>query len=1153
MNSFGTTTKWNRSKIMIVGAGRAGKTAFTRSMTGEAFDEHLQSTIGINAFSCDIQEMGAMESIGARTGENGDEADKDNNNKWEKYEERTKLLEGAIARGMKEKEKEKESPKPTGNPMEMKSKPVKPVAVRNRNTEPSQVENIPITSSDQEISTKNTSDTQLEEIFFDENDLSKEITSAETDSEEIVRCLADNVKLAHSKYIVSIYDYGGQSVFNAIHPFLLTKYGVYVVVFDMRELVNNEKDREECLKNIRFWLNAIAIHSYDESRKEMAPIILVGTRKDFIKTPEEHEIVSKLLNETFQRHHAWPFIVSHRKGHGKRGTTTFCFYPVDNREGRNDESIQQILLNMEQEIEKSWFVNEELPLVWLKVIDQMKSLSQPSLTYSTVVSIAKESRMSEKSVPFFLKFLQEMGIAMWHDEPSLRDVIILDPVKYFVEPATVIICKHSQGTKDQDATWHLLKIHEECQRKYFEDWQLMLETGLLSESLLSALLSEYPQREEIVLLMKKYGLLLEFEIGQRREEFVNDGGDGGKRFFLVPSLLPEGLQDRLEDKPDSPNAKETNNPLLRQGKWEFSLAFSASKLLFQGEKLIKKESLKQTGFLPSGLWERFLCRSLQSCFKELTVQDLACNVKREGAFLSYQGQRFEIRHDSLYNRIIVEGFGENPIPIYFRLSEIVQTILDETYGSLKVLTLLSAFPPELQLFNEDLNDYLINFAFIEKSIAENKDLSLLSGSNSCSLSWSVMRSFYNIWLFHYKQTLPLSSYDIFLSYRWNAQDSPLVSSLFQQFCRYDLSSSSSSSSAKEEDKVDYSPISVFVDQQRLQDGENYRNAFVTALLESRVIVPVITVEALKKMIYHDPNQIDNLLLEWILSLGLEETREKGGGKSTEGKIVPIIFGSYELEISTKEIIQIKEITALHDLLLKTEEKEVGEEARNGGKQELKKEKKNILSILPAILPRATIQAADQLLQTKGMNLPTSLETITIPQILERLLLFQGIYCSASSSFQFPMKMDSLAGEFAERLIQSLYLLYHNYPNLKEKRLQNNHDYYFYNQTIAFKVNDEITEKTQTLSLKEENESDYSPKVVKLPPSTANIINYQEAWLLLQKNSKVLDVPALQELLNELGIDAAEEMKYLQESDLRRISLLLKTVPQKQFLQIFNLE
>jgi GTPase SAR1 family protein len=1126
---------------MIVGAGRAGKTAFTRSMIGEAFDEHLQSTIGINAFSCDIQEMGAMESLRTRE-ERGEEGDKDNNNnKWEKYEERTKLLEGAIARGVKEKEK--------GNPMEMKSKPLKPFTVRNRNMDtPSQLESSSIALSEQDNSTRNTSDTRMEEeIYFDENDLSKEITSAETNSEEIVRCLADNVKLAHSKYIVSIYDYGGQSVFNAIHPFLLTKYGVYVIVFDMRELVNNnEKDREECLKNIRFWLNAIAIHSYDESRKEMAPIFLVGTRKDFISTPEEHEIVSKLLNETFQRHHAWPFIVSHRKGHGKRGTTTFCFYPVDNREGRNDGSIQQILLNMEQEIEKSWFVNEELPLVWLKVIDQMKSLSQPSLTYSTVVNLAKESQMSEKSVPFFLKFLQEMGIAMWHDEPSLRDVIILDPVKYFVEPATVIICKHSQGTKDEDATWHLLKIHEECQRKYFEDWQLMLETGLLSENLLSALLSEYPQREEIVLLLKKYGLLLEFEIGKRREELVSDGDVDGKRFFLVPSLLPASLQERLDDKPDSTNENETNNP-SRQAKWEFSLAFSASKLLFQGEKLIKKDSLKQTGFLPSGLWERFLCRSLQSCFKELTVQNLACNVKREGAFLSYQGQRFEIRHDSLHNRIIVEGFGENPIPIYLLLSEIVQRILDETYGSLKVLTLLSGFPPELQLFKEDLHGYLINFAFIEKSIAENKDLSLLSGNNSCSLSWSAMRSFYNIWLFHYKQSLPLSSYDIFLSYRWNAQDSPLVSSLFQQFCRYDLSSSSSSSSStREKDKEDYCPISVFMDQLRLQDGENYRNAFVAALLESRVIVPVITVEALKKMIYHDPNQIDNLLLEWILSLSLEETREKRGSNSTEGKIIPIIFGSYELEISTKEIIRIKEITALHDLLLKTEEKE-GDE----GKQELKKEKRNIMSVLPAIIPRATIQEAEQLLQTKGMTLPTSLETITIPQILERLLLFQGIYCSSASSFQFPLKMDSLAAEFAERLIQSLYLLYHNNPDLKEKRLQNNHDYYFYNQTITVKEKEEITEKTlsvQTLEEKDELTSSYSLSI-----SAANIINYQDAWLLLQKNSKVLDVPALQELLNELGIDAEEEMKYLQENDLRKISLLLKSVPQKQFLQILHLE
>ena len=46
--------KWERSKIMVVGEERAGKTALTNSIIGKPFVETL-STIGINELTCDIK------------------------------------------------------------------------------------------------------------------------------------------------------------------------------------------------------------------------------------------------------------------------------------------------------------------------------------------------------------------------------------------------------------------------------------------------------------------------------------------------------------------------------------------------------------------------------------------------------------------------------------------------------------------------------------------------------------------------------------------------------------------------------------------------------------------------------------------------------------------------------------------------------------------------------------------------------------------------------------------------------------------------------------------------------------------------------------------------------------------------------------------
>ncbi|MFX8569923.1 hypothetical protein ABTM09_20770, partial [Acinetobacter baumannii] len=48
---------WNRSKIMIVGEGRAGKTALANSIIGRKFEE-TTSTIGIEQFTCDVKVEG---------------------------------------------------------------------------------------------------------------------------------------------------------------------------------------------------------------------------------------------------------------------------------------------------------------------------------------------------------------------------------------------------------------------------------------------------------------------------------------------------------------------------------------------------------------------------------------------------------------------------------------------------------------------------------------------------------------------------------------------------------------------------------------------------------------------------------------------------------------------------------------------------------------------------------------------------------------------------------------------------------------------------------------------------------------------------------------------------------------------------------------
>lgn len=80
---------WGRSKIMIVGEGRTGKTALSRSILGEPF-VHTESTIGITQLTCDVHYI----QVGHGS---GDERGEDETCVWSPFSKPAKELEAALA------------------------------------------------------------------------------------------------------------------------------------------------------------------------------------------------------------------------------------------------------------------------------------------------------------------------------------------------------------------------------------------------------------------------------------------------------------------------------------------------------------------------------------------------------------------------------------------------------------------------------------------------------------------------------------------------------------------------------------------------------------------------------------------------------------------------------------------------------------------------------------------------------------------------------------------------------------------------------------------------------------------------------------------------------------------------------------------------
>jgi hypothetical protein len=290
---------------------------------------------------------------------------------------------------------------------------------------------------------------------------------------------------------------------------------------------------------------------------------------------------------------AWPYLLENEHGVGPNGRTTLSFYAVDNTKGRDDVATKQLLKDVERVISEAAYVKEEKPLVWLQVLDRLAAAKKSFLTLKEAEQAAVSCGMGKEELPNLLRFLHEMGALMWHEDEALRNVIILDAVQFFVQPVTLIICKHAPTANDP--TLHLLPAHKKCRKAMPHEFRNMTEKGIVTGELVKLLMGEHTQHvDNIVSLMVKFGLLVPMQ--HDAEEGGEEEGAAGTEEYLVPALLPCF---------DSSSA----------GAWTeapYSTCFmvlTASEALHKITTLSSKD-LHREGFLPRGLVERLIGKAV---------------------------------------------------------------------------------------------------------------------------------------------------------------------------------------------------------------------------------------------------------------------------------------------------------------------------------------------------------------------------------------------------------------------------------------------------------------------------------------------------------------------------------------------------------------
>ena len=186
--------------------------------------------------------------------------------------------------------------------------------------------------------------------------------------------------------------------------------------------------------------------------------------------------------------------------------------------------------------------------------------------------------------------------------------------------------------------------------------------------------------------------------------------------------------------------------------------------------------------------------------------------------------------------------------VHDRILEQVKNCILESMKSLTVITALPLTSDKMnQLMLKD-EDMLVPFDVVRSTVL--KVLPLTGALNKKLLTSQQTKERFGPWLNMYEF---LDRYDISLSYHKGPQDEELALAMFTMLSNFSCGSK-------------LRAVEVFLDEKRLQHGKRSQDDFIQSIVNSTIVVPIFSVDALAKIVTHDPSVVDSILLEWICAI-----------------------------------------------------------------------------------------------------------------------------------------------------------------------------------------------------------------------------------------------------------------------------------------------
>ena len=211
---------------------------------------------------------------------------------------------------------------------------------------------------------------------------------------------------------ISIWDFVGHPLYQAMHHVFLNRRSFYLVVFNLVELCD-PKSIQKTLTNIHFWLNSIRVHTSPQT----TPVFLVGTRRSEV-SEEDISRAEAVLHDEFIEKFGQQLVKSKVK--------SFLF-AVENSLGGEDDGAVGLKKAIEDEASRLKLRDEKLPVLWLhfeeEILRRREKPDCPSCVSKAYLKEMMEGSyrvVEEEEFQSMLHFYHDSGVIIL---PGNRDLL----------------------------------------------------------------------------------------------------------------------------------------------------------------------------------------------------------------------------------------------------------------------------------------------------------------------------------------------------------------------------------------------------------------------------------------------------------------------------------------------------------------------------------------------------------------------------------------------------------------------------------------------------------------------------------------------------------------------------------------------------------